>query len=69
MPKIKADVSPSLINKIKSEADFTVQKENISSHKRQITPGDNKRKLKPETIEILNDRFADILDTLGYDVD
>lgn len=66
---LELDVSPSLINKIKHEADFSVPRENIYSHKRQVTPGDHKRKLKPETIEILNDRFAEILETLGYDRD
>jgi len=32
--------------------------ENINKHKRQATPGDHARKLSPETIAILNDRFA-----------
>lgn len=65
---LELNVSPQLINQIKSEADFTVDKEDIKSHKRQVTPGDHKRKLKPETIEILNSRFAGVLDAIGYPV-
>lgn len=51
------------------EANFSVAREDLNSHKRQVQPGYHKRKLKPETIEILNDRFAEILETLGYDRD
>jgi hypothetical protein len=35
-------------------------------HKRKVTPGDYKEKLKPETIATLNDRFREALDALGY---
>lgn len=34
--------------------------------RRQVVPGDHKRKLKPETIDALNARFAPILDCFGY---
>lgn len=47
--------------------EFTVKSENIYVHKRQIVPGDHKRKLASETIEALNIKFADILDSLGYE--
>ena len=36
------------------------------SHKRRITPGDFRNKLSPETVEVLNERFAPILETFGY---
>jgi len=36
------------------------------THKRRITPGDFRRKFSPETIEILNERFAPILEAFGY---
>lgn len=36
------------------------------SHRRAITPGDHRRKLKPATIAILNDRFAEVLEKFGY---
>ena len=51
---LKLKVSPELVSKIKEEADFTVKEENIYAHKRQVLPGEHQRKLKPETIEILN---------------
>jgi Sulfotransferase domain len=36
------------------------------SHKRKVTPGDYKEKLRPETISKLNLRFSKVLDALGY---
>ena len=66
---LELNVSPQIVDRIKREANFSVDREDIHSHKRQVQPGDHKRKLKPETIEILNDRFAEVLETLGYDVD
>jgi hypothetical protein len=36
------------------------------THKRQITPGDHRRKLKPETIDVLNQRFHETLTRFGY---
>ena len=63
---LKLKVSPELVSKIKEEADFTVKEENIYAHKRQVLPGEHQRKLKPETIEILNYNFSEILDVLGY---
>jgi hypothetical protein len=35
-------------------------------HKRQVLPGDHRRRLTPETIERLNVQFAPLLDCLGY---
>ena len=46
---------------------FKVGKENPNSLKRQITPGDYKRKLKKETIEEINDRMGVILKLLNYE--
>jgi Sulfotransferase domain len=40
--------------------------EDIWSHKRKVTPGDYKDKLKPETIRELNLKFRDVMDALGY---
>ena len=40
--------------------------ENLMKHKRQVIPGDHRRKLKPETIATLNSDLADILDRYGY---
>ncbi len=47
-------------------ADFDVGRENIYAHKRQVTPGDHRRKLRPDTIETLNRRMAPVLERLGY---
>ncbi len=41
-------------------------KENPLKHVRQVMPGDHRRKLKPETIQCLNNIFAPILQPLGY---
>jgi Sulfotransferase domain len=40
--------------------------EDIWSHKRKVTPGDYKEKLKPATISELNVRFNEVLNALGY---
>jgi hypothetical protein len=53
----------------KFQDEFTVPAEDIHRHKRQVTPGDHRRKLKPETIEKLNAIFADVLHLLGYDAE
>ena len=50
---------------IKSNS-FQNKKEDIHSHIRNIYPGDHKRKLKPETIEILNEEFESVLKILDY---
>jgi sulfotransferase family protein len=46
--------------------EFDISKENVHAHKRQVMAGDHKRKLKPETINILNNEFYEILDLLDY---
>lgn len=40
--------------------------ENPNSHIRKVTPGDYKEKLKPDTIEQLNDCFRIVLEKYGY---
>jgi hypothetical protein len=42
------------------------EEEDVRSHKRKVTPGDYKEKLKPETISELNSRFRNTLEVLGY---
>ncbi len=42
-------------------------KENTRQHLRQVTPGDHKRKLKPETIRHLNSTLANVLKELKYE--
>ena len=38
---------------------FDVSEENVYSHKRKVTPGDHREKLKPATIAELNEIFAE----------
>jgi hypothetical protein len=40
--------------------------EDVWSHKRKVTPGDYREKLRPETIAELNRRFREVLAALGY---
>lgn len=40
--------------------------ENRAKHKRQVTPGDHERKLKPETIAVLNADLAEFLERFDY---
>lgn len=56
------------IESIKRTANFNVDKEDRTSHKRQVTPGDHKRKLKDETINILNAEFEKILEAFHYGI-
>jgi len=61
------DIRREFIDRLKAEADFKVSKEDIHKHKRQVTPGDHKRKLKPETIDILNAKTREIRKLFGYE--
>lgn len=55
-----------LAENLDNVADFNVEREDISKHKRQVKPGDHLRKLRPETIHYLNSRFSNILEIFGY---
>lgn len=46
--------------------DIKPENENVDQHIRQVSPGDHKRKLRPETIEKLNVIFKDTLETWNY---
>jgi len=60
-------ISPSLkASLIESSNNAKKTKENIRSHRRQVTPGDHRRKLKPDTIAELNDILAEVMDYFGY---
>jgi hypothetical protein len=48
-------------------ADFDVDHEDMFSHKRQVLPGDHRRKLRPDTIVELNRQFGPVLQRLGYE--
>jgi adenylate cyclase class IV len=46
---------------------FDVTGEDVMRHKRQVVPGDHRRRLKAETVVFLTEQFAEILRELGYD--
>ena len=48
------------------QSELDIGTENPSAHKRQVAPGDAMRKLKPKTIERLNELFEGPLEELGY---
>lgn len=54
------------VNEIVSDADFDVGEEDAARHKRRVMPGDFLDKLAPETIDELNERFAQILHSFDY---
>lgn len=57
------------LENIRNEANFSVTREDKFSQRRQVTPGDYLRKLDPEIIQQLNERFKPVLETLGYTVE
>ena len=65
------EISSSLKHELieKSNKGKQKKKEDISSHRRQVTPGDHARKLKPETIAYLNELFADVMGKFQYSID
>jgi len=63
---LDVEVKKEMINQIMREANFKVERENVYVHKRQVDPGDHKRKLKTETIMQLTAECADILEAYGY---
>ena len=62
------NVSAKTLSTIMQKADFSIQKENVKAHKRQVVPGDHRRKLKEETINILNSEFKEVLEALNYSI-
>jgi hypothetical protein len=61
-PKSFSEIHRILQKQYSSE--FSVISENVFNHKRQITPGDHKRKLRSETIDRLNMEFEQTLTLL-----
>ncbi len=61
------DVSDRLRAEVVSRHDVVPPKERDSQHIRRVRPGDHIDKLRPETIEQLNEIFAPDLERFGYD--
>ncbi len=55
-----------ILDRIQKESDFSVENEDKFSQRRQITPGDHIRKLRPVTISRLTQLFEPVLDKFGY---
>ncbi len=51
----------------KHRHEFSVSTEDVQQHKRQVLPGDHRRKLSPPTIARLNEQFGRVLEQLGYE--
>ncbi len=60
------DPFPAVRKKIKALAAFDVKSEDVTQHKRQVTPGDHTRKLKPRTIDQMNEILSEHLVRYGY---
>ncbi|MGK7294231.1 MAG: sulfotransferase domain-containing protein [Candidatus Wenzhouxiangella sp. M2_3B_020] len=63
---LDVDITDELKRRINDKADFNVDKEDLSQHKRQVRPGDHERKLEPSTIKALDNALGDLLDYFGY---
>lgn len=55
-----------LDEKLSEHLNFSVDKEDPNVHKRQVTPGDHVRKMRPETVAAMNETLAPVLDWFGY---
>jgi hypothetical protein len=60
------EVNQGIMDSIIDGSSFRVDKENVYSNKRQVLPGDHKRKLQAETIQRLTMQFDNVLSQLGY---
>jgi len=62
---LEQPVTDALRAELGDKTNFSVESEDDSRHKRQVTPGDHKRKLKPETIAEMTRRLKDELKWLN----
>lgn len=59
-------ITDALHHQLKKDIDFSVSFENVNKHKRQVSPGDHKGKLKSSTIKSLNEGLSSSLEFFGY---
>lgn len=57
---------PTLIRALVKQYEDEFKPSSEGGHKRNVTPGDHRQKLKPETVDILNEKFAEILAVMAY---
>jgi hypothetical protein len=62
------EIDGKTLNNLINSTDFEVE-ENMYAHKRQVKPGDHRRKLKISTIRKLNQEYSQVLKRLGYVTD
>lgn len=63
---IDQPVTDELRETLGEKIDFSVSAEAVTKHKRQVTPGDHLRKLKPETVEQMTQKMRSELEYFGY---
>jgi len=64
---IEQPLTESLRSRLGDKVNFRVNSEDISRHKRQVTPGDHRRKLRPDTIASVNESLEPCLRYFGYE--
>ncbi len=60
------EITPELATALAPHLAFEVEDEKPHEHKRQVTPGDHRRKLAPQTIATMSDILAPVLKRFGY---
>lgn len=65
---LSLDIKPERLKEIVAPHDIAPDEERPHDHIRQVKPGDHKRKLQPETIQVLNVAFGAFLAKFGYAV-
>lgn len=63
---VDQQITPVLRDKLGEKLNFSVRGEDVSKHKRQVSPGDHKRKLSESTIRKISHKMADEMKFFGY---
>lgn len=59
-------INGEVLEQLGDKIDFSIKSEDVTKHKRQVTPGDHLRKLLPETVSAMNEQMQDELRYFGY---
>jgi hypothetical protein len=62
----RLDVSQARRQRIAARIDKRPVAEDVTSHVRQVAPGDHRRKLRPDTIAQIDEVFSEVLRRYGY---
>jgi hypothetical protein len=63
---LELDGNEQMLEEIIAEADFQVEQEDKTAHKRSVKAGSHVRKLTPATREVLDRELAEVLARMGY---